>query len=125
MYNYSRNTTARREVNVKETTASIREKRQMESRRRVEAVAKNAELRAKKTRLLHSRVATADEEKDENVNDYGPSVTHVVGNFERKRRHVDETRWTLDRLHQDVNDLRAWTSAADARAVDLQYEVKV
>ena len=95
MYNYSRNTTARREVNVKETTASIREKRQMESRRRVEAVAKNAELRAKKTRLLRSRVATADEEKDENINDYGPSVTHVVGNFERKRRHVDETRWTL------------------------------
>ena len=95
MYNYSRNTTAKREVNVKETTASIREKRQMESRRRVEAVAKNAELRAKKTRLLRSRVATADEEKDENINDYGPSVTHVVGNFERKRRHVDETRWTL------------------------------
>ena len=95
MYNYSHNTTAKREVNVKETTASIREKRQMESRRRVEAVAKNAELRAKKTRLLRSRVATADEEKDENINDYGPSVTHVVGNFERKRRHVDETRWTL------------------------------
>ena len=35
----------------------------------------------------------------------------------------NETRWTLDRLHQDVNDLRAWTSAADARAEDLQHEV--
>lgn len=37
----------------------------------------------------------------------------------------DETRWTLDRLHQDVNELRAWTSAADARAEALQHEVLV
>jgi len=96
-YNYSRNATASkpREVEVKETATSIREKRQMDSRMRIEAVAKNAELRAKKARLLHSRVVMAEKDEEEDVNDYGPSVTHVVAGFERKRRHVDETRWTL------------------------------
>ena len=88
-YNYSRNATASkpREVEVKETAASIREKRQMDSRMRIEAVAKNAELRAKKARLLHSRVVMAEKDEEEDVSDYGPSVTHVVAGFERKRRH--------------------------------------
>ncbi|CAL6410975.1 unnamed protein product [Bathycoccus prasinos] len=101
-YNFSRNAanSRPREVGVKETAASIREKRQMDSRMRIEAVAKNAELRAKRVNLMHRRASTTTvqegEEEEEDVNnDYGPSVTQVVGGFERKRRQVDETRWTL------------------------------
>ncbi|CAL6415812.1 unnamed protein product [Bathycoccus prasinos] len=100
-YNFSRNAanSRPREVEVKETAASIREKRQMDSRMRIEAVAKNAELRAKRVNLMHRRATTTmvqeEEEEEEDMNDYGPSVTQVVGGFERKRRQVDETRWTL------------------------------
>ena len=100
-YNFSRNAanSRPREVGVKETAASIREKRQMDSRMRIEAVAKNAELRAKRVNLMHRRATTTtvqeEEEEEKDMDDYGPSVTQAVGGFERKRRQVDETRWTL------------------------------
>jgi len=57
-YNFSRNAanSRPREVGVKETAASIREKRQMDSRMRIEAVAKNAELRAKRVNLMHALI---------------------------------------------------------------------
>ena len=64
-YNFSRNAanSRPREVGVKETAASIREKRQMDSRMRIEAVAKNAELRAKRVNLMHRRASTTTVQK--------------------------------------------------------------